>query len=169
VRRVLLVLALLLPAVGAPAAGAETYRLDVVALLGPQLADARQAGTVPILLPSRLPSERRRLYPSGGSTPDRYAFGLTTVPDCGGATACFAASFTAERGGRPAYGRRVRLTGGRRGYYKPLTCGASCSAPELQWLEDDVLYGIAAIVGPARVERRRMVAMANSAIRNGPR
>lgn len=152
-----------------PAAAARTYQVDVPAALKAQLEEAREAGTVPILLPSRLPSERRRLYGAGEGDERSYAFTLAAVPDCGGANACTVASFTAERGGRPSYRRRVRLIGGRTGYYKPLTCGASCSPPELQWVRGGVLYAIAAEVGTKRTERRLMVGLANAALLAGPR
>jgi hypothetical protein len=63
----------------------------------------------------------------------------------------------------------VKLRGGRTGYFKPLTCGASCSPPVIEWLEGDVLYWIQADAGNGRQEKRRLVRMANSALRHGPR
>ena len=88
---------------------------------------------------------------------------------CGGATACFVADFRARRGEDPHYTREVRLVGGRTGYFKPLTCGASCSPPVIEWVEDGVLYSIQAHAGTERQERKRLRRMANSAIRHGAR
>ncbi|HEX8104242.1 MAG TPA: hypothetical protein VF533_16615 [Solirubrobacteraceae bacterium] len=155
-------------AAAAPAA-AKSHRIDVPWTLAKRIDKARSKTDVPILLPSRYISERKKLYGSGGATDDGYAFGLAYIKGCGGANACDAASFYAIRGEDPYYKRTVRLTGGVTGYYKPLTCGASCADPEIQWIDDGVLYGISASAGPERVEKKRMVKLANSAIKHGPR
>ena len=89
--------------------------------------------------------------------------------DCGGATACFVATFGAQRGEDPHYTRKVRLTGGRTGYFKPLTCGASCSPPAIEWVEDDVLYWIQAHAGTKRRRRSGCVRWRTRAIRHGAR
>jgi hypothetical protein len=87
------------------------------------------------------------------------------VRDCGGATACFLATFGGQRGEDPHYTRKLRLTG----YFKPLTCGASCSPPAIEWVEDDVLYWIKGHAGTKKQEKKRLRQMANSAIRHGAR
>jgi hypothetical protein len=95
---------------------------------------------------------------------------VAAIPNCGGATACFIASFQAHRGGaRPFGARRVRLARGRTGRFTPLSCGASCAPPRIEWRERGATYSIQANVGTRRTERRILVRMANSAIRNGPR
>jgi len=68
------------------------------------------------------------------------------------------------RGGRPSGRRTVRLARGRTGHYRPLSCGASCSPPSVEWRERHARYSVQAKVG-----KRELVRMANSAIRNGPR
>lgn len=153
----------------APAAEAKSYKIDVPETIAKRVERAKARTDVPILLPSRYIAEKRKVYGSGGATDTGYAFGLSTLKRCRGANACLTASFYAERGGTPAYKREIQLANGVTGYYKPLTCGASCADPEIQWLEDGILYGISAAAGTEKTEKRRMVGYANSAIKNGPR
>ena len=88
-----------------------------------------------------------------------------------GANACFLVSFGAERGGTPSFRRTVKLRGGRTGYFKPLTCGGSCSPPIIEWKSRGNLYRIQAKIPDSTDagQQRRMVAAANSAIGAGPR
>jgi hypothetical protein len=79
------------------------------------------------------------------------------------------AYFSARRGGRRDYRTRVRLRGGVTGYFKPLTCGASCSPPVIQFSRAGVLYDFAVKGLAERTERASMIALANSALRAGPR
>jgi hypothetical protein len=155
----------------APAVRAKTETVSVPRLLQHVLPHVRDHTDVDVLLPSRLRVDGPvgRLHGRGDGHGGSYELSLAFGRRCGGATACFVASFTAERGARPGFRRAVRLRGGRRGYYKPLTCGASCSPPMLQWLQGDVLYSIQAQAGPRRTERATMVRLANSAIAGGPR
>jgi hypothetical protein len=138
-------------------------------LLTPTLAEVQPQTPVPILLPDRMPSEFEALHPSGAGSRTGYSIGLASAPDCGGATACFVADFSAEKGGRPYGIRPATLANGRKGRFKPLTCGASCSPPSIAWSERGVAYTIQASVGDRRTERRILVKMANEAIRRGPR
>ena len=160
---------LLLLTVAAPAAAARSYRVDVPKALAKQIARAKDKTDVAILLPSRLIAERKRLYGSGAAEQTGYTFGLGLIRGCGGANACSVATFSAERGEEPRLEREVALAGGITGYYQGLSCGASCSDPMIEWVQDDVLYSIQATAGTKKTERRRMVRLANSAIRNGPR
>ena len=157
---------LLVPAV-APAA--KTRNIDVPKKFKALLVVARDRTDVPILLPQKYRTDARKLVPSGSFARKRYTFSLSAIQGCGGATACFIADFSAKRGGKPHYQRKVTLTGGRTGYFKPLTCGASCSPPVIEWVENKVLYWIQAHAGNERQEKKRLVAMANSAIEHGPR
>ena len=152
---------LLLPA----AAPART--LDLPTLFEDVLPEVKEQTEVPVLLPQRYRSDSGQLPERRG--PRRgYTLGIAAAR-CGGATACFVADFSAQRGEDPHYTRKVRLTGGRTGYFKPLTCGASCSPPVIEWVEDDVLYWIQAHAGTKRQEKKRLRQMANSAIRHGAR
>ena len=108
--------------------------LTAIALLPGLLTDTvdevKQQTPLPILLPNNFYSDFDPVYPSRRRRDSRsYSIGLAAAPDCGGANACFAADFRAEKGGKP-YGKgKVTLTKGRHGRYQPLSCGASCSPP----------------------------------------
>ena len=158
-----LALLLLLPA----AAPAKTLHLP--RLFEDVLPQVKEQTEVPVLLPQRYRSDSARNVPSGAGSADGYSLGIAAARNCGGATACFVADFSAQRGEDPHYTRKVSLTGGRTGYFKPLTCGASCSPPVIEWVEDDVLYWIQAHAGTKRQEKKRLRQMANSAIRHGAR
>lgn len=132
----------------------------------------REAG-VAILLPDALPAALDRpLYTTGGGTSNGYDISLALTPRCGGANACTAGYFGAERGGTLVEElESVKLTSGMTGRYKPLTCGASCSAPSIEWLLGGVLYTIQLKLnyGDDTKDRAALVALANSAIDAGPR
>ena len=153
----------------AAAASAATYIYDVPELVERPLKAVKKNAKIDVLLPTRLTSEHRRLYSQGSGRARSYRFDIGAVKGCGTATACFVASFRARRGAKPTNTRKVQLRGGRRGYYRPLKCGASCAAPSLQWVQDDVLYTIEAKLGTKKTERRRLIRLANSAIGTGPR
>ena len=132
----------------------------------PVLRDARNGG-VPVLLPSRMHLDYKgRVYATGGGGNDQYAISFAGSPTCEGANACFLASFTGEEGAALGFRPDVRLAGGLRGHYKPLTCGASCSPPLITWRQRGVVYRIQA---KALGGRRAFISMANSAIRHGGR
>ena len=156
-------LLLLLPA------AAPAKSVDLPTLFHDVLPDVSEKTEVPVLLPRRYRSDSEGNFPSGEGRRRGYTLSIAAVPDCSGATACFLGTFGAQRGEDPHYTRKVRLTGGRTGYFKPLTCGASCSPPMIEWVEDDVLYWIQAHAGTKRQERKRLRRMANSAIRHGAR
>lgn len=155
-------LALLLLALSAPAAGART--IDVPQRFATQLARAHAQTTVPILLPQTMRSDFRRFFAEGRATASAWRFDLAAARDCHQATACSIAEFKGVRDGRPSARRTIRLAGGRTGYYRPVSCGASCSPAEIEWRERHTLFSI-----QAKVVKRELVRMANSAIRNGPR
>jgi hypothetical protein len=168
--RHLLALPLLLAALlAAPALAQGVQRVDVPSLLSAQITRIAQRSAAPVLVPSRMPAEHARLYPSGGVNRTGYDLELAAAPHCGGATACFVAAFTAERGGTLAGGRRVALSNGRTGRFFALSCGASCAPPRIEWRERGCLYRIQANVGTRATERREMIRLANSAIINGRR
>ena len=150
----------------APSAAAKPY--DVPAELGGLVGKVAKKTDVGVRLPKSLDLDFDGAVHGAGSGAKRsFELSLSGAPGCGGANACFLASFTGEKGGTPAFRRKVALTGGRTGYYKPLTCGGSCSPPMIQWVQNGVLYGIQAKVeGDAR---KAMVRAANSAITRSPR
>jgi hypothetical protein len=165
-----LLLLILLAVLLAPAtASAASYIYDVPRLVERPLKAIKKTAKIDVLLPSRLTSEHRKLYSRGSGRARSYRFDIGSVKGCGTATACFVASFRARRGGKPTNPRRVALRDGRRGYFRPLSCGASCAAPSLQWVKGGVLYTIEAKLGTKRTERRILVRLANSAIAKGAR
>jgi hypothetical protein len=159
-----LLLALALLAALAPAAGGATRSIDLPRLFATQLERARAQTEVPILLPQTMRSDFRRHHPEGRARPNAWRFDIGAARDCNTATACFVAEFKAVSDRRPSGRRTIRLARGRTGYYHPLACGASCSPPSVEWRERHALYSI-----QAKVTKRELVRMANSAIRNGPR
>ena len=165
----LFLLTLLAVLLAPAAASAATYIYDVPELVERPLIAVKKTAKFDVLLPSQFTSEHRRLFSQGSGRAGSYRFDIGAVKGCGTATACFVASFRARRGGKPTNTRKVQLRGGRRGYYRPLKCGASCAAPSLQWVQDRVLYTIEAKLGTRRTQRRILIRLANSAIANGAR
>jgi hypothetical protein len=162
--RRLLLLALALLATLVPAAGGATRSVDLPRLFATQLERAHAQTEVPILLPQTMRSDFARHFPEGRARPNAWRFDIGAARSCNQATACFVAEFKAVRDGRPSGRRTIRLARGRTGHYHPLACGASCSPPSVEWRERHALYSI-----QAKVTKRELVRMANSAIRNGPR
>ena len=119
---------------------------------------------MPILLPQKMNADFRRFFAEGRATADAWRFDLGAVRRCNQATACFIAEFKGVRDGRPSGRRTIRLDRGRTGYFQPLSCGASCSPASIEWRERHTRYSI-----QAKVPKRELIRMANSAIRNGPR
>ena len=150
------------------AAFASTIAL-LPGLLTGTVDEVKQQTPLPVLAPDNFYSDLDKLYPYGGGSEKEYALGVSAAPDCGGATACFAASFSAEQGGKP-YGKgRATLANGRKGRFQPMGCGASCSPPSISWKERGVTYTIQAKVVGKPSDRALLVKMANEAIRRGPR
>ena len=168
VRRLSLATALLALLLAAPAAAA-TYVYEVPKLVEEPLAAVKKGTEIPVLLPSRFTTEHRRLYSAGRGRANRYEFEIGAVRDCGTATACYVAGFRARRGGKVTNTKKVSLAKGRTGYFRPTSCGASCAAPSLEWVQDGVLYEVEAKLGTQRTERKILTRLANSAIRNGAR
>jgi hypothetical protein len=136
-----------------------------------------KATKIPILLPKpfKLVYEGQvSVFPS--ATADSYNVGLAAAPDCGGANACTIGNISGQRvkpGELLPYKNIVNLTNGIKGSYKPLTCGASCSPPDIVWIKDNVMYSIQ-LKGTAdrsddKAVQSAMTAIANSAIQTGPR
>jgi hypothetical protein len=150
-------------------AAAQAKTLTLPELFEDVLPQVKDKTEVPVLLPQRYRSDSDRNVPGGHGRKRGYTLSIAAVRNCGGATACFIADFGAQRAEDPHYTRTVRLIGGRTGYFKPLTCGASCSPPAIEWVEDGVLYWIQADAGTAKQEKKRLRRMANSAIRRGAR
>ena len=127
-------------AVSAVAASAGS--VDLPKIFSKQIAAITKTTAVPVLLPGSLPfaGEVPKLYASGGATPDGWDLELAGAPNCGGATACFFASFEAKRGGKLPRKANLRLSGGDPAVYQAISCGASCSPATLWFTHGGVLY-----------------------------
>lgn len=150
------------------AADAKTY--DVPQSLGKTLSRVASRTDVPVLVPQRLGLDfKRKVYASGVGGATGYSLGLAGRKRCG-ANACSLADFSAEVGGEPWGSEPVFLVGDITGYFQPLSCGASCSPPSIQWVADGVLYSITAHVpNSTNGARKALVKAAVSAITSGPR
>ena len=145
------------------------HPVDLNALFAGALPQVKAKTQIAVLFPDAMPTESQQLYADHWQTKRGYTFSLADVPDCGEATACFEAEFSGQKGGTPFGFTSVKLAKGRHGRFKPLTCGGSCSPPMISWKERGATYTIQANVGTKRTERRILVAMADAAIRRGPR
>ena len=128
----------------------------------------RSPAAPPVLLPTSLGLDAHRLFPSGGPAGRSYDLELGAVHGCGGADACFVASFTARRASS-TFGRPVTVRGASRAGFEPLSCGASCSPPEIDFLVHGIRYTIQARLRTSRRDRATFIAAAESAIAAGPR
>jgi hypothetical protein len=165
VRRAVLVLTLLVCALGAGGAQART---TLPGLLARQIKAVHRAHPfLTVLLPTTMALDAGRLY--GGGGPDRHGYELMVgaVPHCTG-DACFVADFTARRGGT-VYGQPTRVRGAARAGFVPLSCGASCAPPQLDFVVHGVRYTIQARLRSSRHDRATLVAAAEAAIRAGAR
>ena len=156
--------ALLVPA----AASAASFVYDVPQLVKRPLIAVNKGSDLPVLLPSRLTTEHRKLFSSGMGSKNRYEFEIGAVRNCHSATACFVADFRARRGGKPS-GKKVKLAKGTTGYFHPTSCGASCASPGMEWVQHGVWYSIEAKLGTQKSERKILTRLSNSAIKNGAR
>jgi hypothetical protein len=113
----------------------------------PALEQIQSQTRIPILLPSKLPSaisEREIKVASGEVRKDGYFISLYFSE--GGGDAAFAAGFG---GSTRIFGlqdlsntRRVALSGGRTGMFRPVSCGGSCAPANLWWQQNGVMYQI---------------------------
>lgn len=147
---------------------AEAGLYDIKKVLRDDIQSVAPDTDIPIRLPARLTLDYdKNVFGDGFGDAGSYEFDVDAVADCG-ANVCFLAQFQGERGGTPAFKRRVSLARGITGYFKPLTCGGSCSPPMIQWVQRGVLSSIPATIDSRR-PRRAMIRAANSAIRATPR
>jgi hypothetical protein len=143
--------------------------VDLPQLFADELPRITARTDVAVLLPQSMPDEFDEYFATGFGRTRHWGLQLGAAPGCGGATACFVASFSGRKGGTPFGHRKVKLARGRVGRFKPLTCGGSCSPPSIEWKERGATYSIQAKVATQATELRVFKRMANSAIRNGPR
>jgi hypothetical protein len=116
-------------------------QIDVLHAFRAQLPRIHQVSKAPVLLPRKLRlSGRFRVYATGGASARSWDLELAAAPNCGGANACFVASFDARRGGKLPRPANLRLATGERAVYQPVTCGASCAPATLSFVRRRILY-----------------------------
>ena len=116
-----------------PAAASAATQPTLPSLFAHQItAINRAAHAPPVLLPRSMPLDATHRFASGGVHRSGYDLEIGAVRHCGGATACFVADFTATTGGK-VFGKRVTVTGATRAGFVGLSCGASCSAPQIDF------------------------------------
>lgn len=170
-RRRLIVSAISLLAAAAvtlPVAAAATQP-SLPSLFAHQIAAIKRAAHAPpVLLPRSMPLDAKRMFASGGAQHSGYDLEIGAVKQCGGADACFVAGFEATTGGK-VFGQRVTVKGASRAGFLPLSCGASCSPPQIDFVWHGVLYTIQANLKTKQTDRAALIAAAQSAISAGPR
>jgi len=135
----------------------------------PAVEQVRSKARIPILLPSQLPTDLSQSgiqLARGEVREDGYFISLYASAD---------ASYVAGFGGSARILRdrdlpnssRVRLSGGRTGMFRPVSCGGSCAPANLWWEQNGVMYKIQVKVAPTVLEKEQqkvLVKMANSSV-----
>ena len=144
---------------------AAATAVSLPSVLAAPIAKAKTSGVrvlIPATLDAGLPASR--LYATGGATAHGYDIQLAAAPSCkNDSTACFVAEFWGGPG-KLGTGAPVTLSKGLAGRYIPSRCGASCAPAQIDWIEFGSRYTI-----QFTASKSAMVALANSAIRAGPR
>lgn len=141
------------------------------------LAEAKAKTSLPVLLPTELPSlfSDAKHAVTEKLAADEYAISLYYELDVGDAG--FAASFAGDSKGRYSPQeipnvRAVKLAHGLVGFFRPVSCGGSCAPANLWWKQAAVLYQIQLRL-PSQLrekkQQRIITEVANSAILAGPR
>ena len=165
-RRSILAAVVLVGLLLAPAAQGRT---TIPALFSRQVrAIDRAPGTPAVLLPATMPLDAAHRFAAGGRSGSGYDLSIGAVRGCGGADACFVAEFTASRT-TAVFGRRVKVRGALRAGFVALSCGASCSPPQIDFVVHGVRYTIQANLKTSRRDRAALVQAAQAAIAAGPR
>lgn len=159
-------------AAAAPAAAViaqPTAGRSLPAVLAKQIRAVNRARRAPaVLLPRSMPLDAQHLYPSGGPRGFGYDLELGALRGCGGADACFVADFTAAKA-HTVFGKRVHVRGASKAGFFPLSCGASCSPPQIDFLVRGTRYTIQANLTSPHGDRRALIDAAQSAISGGAR
>jgi hypothetical protein len=170
-RRNLIAVILVLAGLAAvPALASITGSVNVIDALGKKIPAVEKKTTVPVLLPSTLPfaGKAPKIYPTGTGSKNAWSLVLSGAPNCGGANACFLASFEGRRGGKLPGKSNLKLAGGQPALYKGITCGASCSPASLWFVYRGVLYSWQHKDPPANT-KAMLARLAAQAIAAGPR
>lgn len=169
--RLVLAAALACCAAAALPAAASAKRYDIPAVMGDKLAALVEETPIGVLLPESMPFDYDgKLYASVDAREKGWEVVLAGDPSCNGANACTLAWISAQKGAKRSNRVKVRLTGGRNGWYRALSCGGSCSPPSIEFTRAGVLYEIQGkVYEKRRGDKATLIAAANSALRAGLR
>jgi hypothetical protein len=132
---------------------------------------------IPVILPSDLPQPISGAKHAVIEKASDKEYAIILFYKLGIGDADFAASFGAQ--GDPDYDpqdlgniRKVELTHGLLGYFRPVSCGGSCAPANIWWKDGRVLYQIQ-LGFPSTLresdQKKAIIAAADSAILGGPR
>jgi hypothetical protein len=121
-----------------------------------------------ILLPRSMPLDAKHLNPAGSASGSSYDLSIGAVAKCFSADACFVADFSAGKF-KTVFGKHVKVRGASKAGFLPLSCGASCSPPQIDFLVHGILYTIQANMKTSHGDRAALIAAAQAAISAGPR
>jgi hypothetical protein len=148
---------------GPALAATHTTTVSLLSVLAKPIASAKR-GKARVLVPATIETySSPHLYGSGGATSKGYDIQLANAPGCHDANACYVAEFSAGPG-MAIKGAVVTLAHGLTGRYAASVCGSSCNPATLEWSEFGINYAIGYIG-----TKRQLVALADSAIKAGPR
>jgi hypothetical protein len=154
-----------------PASAGGTSVVSPPTIFKSKLAQVKTESQIDdVYLPSRVRVgvKASRVRGSFDASKDNYELILGVGSRCNGANVCLLADFAAIRGEKPS-GKRVKLSGGTKGYWRDISCGASCSPAEIEFVKGGVLYSIATKETTQKTVKATLVKLANSAIDAGPR
>jgi|SRR5581483_565133 len=170
-RRGVLLFSIVAALVAVPAYAASTANsVNVPKAYAKQIATIKRTSKVPVILPTTLPFGGKvpKIYAVGGGTRNAWTLVLTGAPNCGGADACFLASFSAVKGGKLPGKGNVKVAGAQSAFFKDVTCGASCSPASIWFVYHGVLYNYEHKDAPKNT-KTVMTRLAAQAIAAGPR
>ena len=149
---------------------ADAKRYDIPAVMGDQLTALVEETPVGVMLPQSLPFDYSGMLYSSTEVTEGAWFVSLGGKDCRGANACTLGTLSGVQGGERNNRIRVRLADGKNGWYRPLSCGASCAPPSIEFVRNKVLYGIQAkVFQRGKGTKRILIDAANSAIAAGLR
>jgi hypothetical protein len=163
-------LALLTAVIGMLAAAPAMAQVTLPSLLSTQIQKINAAPKAPpVLLPRSLPLDGKHLYPSGSAEGASYDIPIGAVKNCHDADACFVADFAATKA-TTIFGKRVTVAGASRAGFTPLSCGASCAPPQIDFIVHGFRYTIQAnLKKTSKGDKSVLIAAADSAIAAGAR
>lgn len=153
----------------------------------PALPQLQAKTRVPLQLPAYVPQEDYPLYVTVNTAqPEQYELTIGATEDCSGGNYCRYGTVSGQRitsstpsveeeyaflndpqyqptERSPEKMGRVTLANGIKGYFIPYVCGANCDDSKVIWEQNDYRY----LVGLKRGDKKTVVEMANSAIKNG--